>query len=358
MKPALLALLFFCTIRSFGEEIFYTSNASGMLLQRVSAYRRDETEWIVSVNKSAAAETRRLLDNGVESRRWETTWSSTQKVERELVGDVLQYRRVYDAGGALLQEEQYKSGELSQKSIFTYSAGRLMRMRAVDGAGAQIYAEEYLYATNGSLRQVVRTGSPGEVTSSSFVAGPAGLSEERVHGVDANYVVRYDVQGRVEDREERRGTALVSREDFTYQGDGDALAHSTLSLPADSTVVERTYDDGGLLATETTTTKGAVVLQDTYTRDEKGQVTVKVRRGPLGIESWKYTRDDAGVVKREQYSLRGSIVKVTLYGEKSQRVEELYANGEVVLKVYYDGDTRLKEQVYKGGVLLRERTFP
>jgi hypothetical protein len=357
MKRALLAVLLVISFRGFSEELFYASNAIGMLLQRVPSYRRDESEWIVGVVRGADTEVRRLLDKGKETRRWEITWTSDQKVERELAGDILQARRIYDGAGTLLQEEQYKDGVLTQKSFFTYVAARLARMRVVDAAGTQIYAEEYSYATNGALRQVRRTGAPGEVTRSSIVGGAAGISEERVAGTGGEFVIRYDVHGRVESREERQAGKLVSREDFVFASDSDALVSSSLSLPADATRVERRYD-AGLLLTETTTTKGNIVQVDTYARDQEGRVTVKTRQGPSGIETWRYTFDDTGTVKREQYSLRGSIVKVTLYGEKSQRVEELYTDGEVFLKVYYDGDTRLREEVYSGGTMLRERTFP
>ena len=57
------------------------------------------------MEKSASKETRRLLDNGVGWRRWETSWTSAQKIERELAGDMLQARHVYDARGALIREE-------------------------------------------------------------------------------------------------------------------------------------------------------------------------------------------------------------------------------------------------------------
>jgi hypothetical protein len=50
-------------------------------------------------------------------------------------------------------------------------------------------------------------------------------------------------------------------------------------------------------------------------------------------------------------------VKVTVHGEGKLRTEELYRDGELFLKVFYDGDTRLREEVYSNGGLQRERSY-
>ena len=73
------------------------------------------------------------------------------------------------------------------------------------------------------------------------------------------------------------------------------------------------------------------------------------------MELWKYSVDDKGKVSREEYFLLGSLQKVTLYGEGKLRTEEIYKDEDLYLKVYFDGDTRVKEEVYSGGKLLRER---
>ena len=38
-------------------------------------------------------------------------------------------------------------------------------------------------------------------------------------------------------------------------------------------------------------------------------------------------------------------------------MSELFRDGEVFLKVFYDGDTRLREEVWSDGSMLRERSY-
>ena len=270
-------------------------------------------------------------------------------------------RRLYDATGNLLQEEEYADGALSRKSVLTYSGGRLRRTRVLGPDGGQISTTEYLYAVNGSLREVMRTDADGRVQSSSSVSGPSGVSEQQAAAGELRQIVRYDGNGRIIDREQRRGDTLVSRELFRYRADSDLLESSTEELPADGRTIERRYDDAGRVASEVASeaasSGSAAAEETTYTRDDKGRLVSKTRRAAAGLEVWRYTLDAAGNVAREEYSLRGSLQKVTTYGKGKERTEDLYRDGTVFLRVYFDGDTRLREEVRSGDSVLRERTY-
>jgi hypothetical protein len=360
MRRLLLpALILLAALHGFPEERLFASNDSGMLLRPIEPYLRDQTDWVVAVKKEGEVETRRLFDKGREVKRWEVTWNKdgTRKVEKEWTEDALAARRIYDAQDTLLQEELYVADAITQKSLFTYAGGRLSRKRVLAADGNPLYAEEYLYAPNGSLREVRRTGQSGDTHLSAYVKGTAGLSEERVSMADALYIKRFDARTRVISREQRIGGATVLREDFTFRPDSDLLLSSREERPVEGTVIERGYDEQGRLATETTTGKDAAPQSILYTRDENGGIRQKSSRGPNGYELWKYVLDESGAVSREEYYLRGSLMKVTVYGEGKLRTEELYKGGQLFLKVFYDGDTRLREEVYLEGILLRERTY-
>jgi YD repeat-containing protein len=327
-----------------------------MLLERIAPYRRDETEWVLSVQRTGGAEVRILFDNGKETRRWETAPNGAQMVERELSAGALGARRVYDASGRLLQEEQYTNGKLSGTTLYTWSGARLTRARTLDAAGAVLFSDDYVYASSGSLRAVRRTGQ-GAAQQSSVTSGAGGIFEERTGSADTLLLVRYDAKGRVASRESRSGGTTVSREDFTYKGDTTALASSAERRPGDGTVIERRYDDAGRLQAETTTTSSGAQTVDSWARDSAGHVTSRTRRSPAGLEGWTYHLRDDGSVAREEYSLRGSLQKVTIYGDGKTRTEELYRDGELFLRSFFDGDTRLKEEVWSNGTLLRTRSY-
>jgi len=83
-----------------------------------------------------------------------------------------------------------------------------------------------------------------------------------------------------------------------------------------------------------------------------------LQRGVAGLEEWRYTLNQAGKIGQEDYFRRGSLEKITLYGQNDTRTEELYQDGSVFMKVYYQGDRRVKEEVYDEGKVVKERSFP
>jgi hypothetical protein len=130
---------------------------------------------------------------------------------------------------------------------------------------------------------------------------------------------------------------------------------STETLPPEGRTVERLYDASGAVTVESSSVSGASPEETSYTRNDKGELIARSRRSPRGMELWKYALDDKGKVNREEYFLLGSLQKVTVYGEGKLRTEEIYKDEELYLKVYFDGDARVKEEVYSGGKVLRER---
>jgi YD repeat-containing protein len=360
MKAFLLAaLLAVSALPLFAQELVYRSNSFGMLLERVEQYRRDESEWIMGITRAGSGETRKLYARGKEVRRWEVSWSAdgTQRIERELDKGKLAARRIYDAAGNLLQEEEYSSGRLAQKSQFTYRGSRLMKMRLLKADGSLSYTEQYVYSTSGALREVRRTGPGSSVRLSAYVFGPAGLTEERNSSRDVTFVARYDTSGRLASREQRRGDAMLSREDFTYRADSDRLASSVEKLPAQNEQVERRYDEEGRLVSETRRSGAAVAEESAYARDEKGRLTGRTRRTAAGLETWKYALGEDGRTTREEYYRRGMLERVTIFGVGNMRTEDFYREDGVFLRVYYDGDQRLREEVFEGGKLVRERHY-
>ena len=358
--PLLLALLFLSVLPVFSDELFYRSNVMGMPLERIEPYRRDESQWVVGVRATGRNEVRRLYDKGREERRWEISWTGdgTQKVERELADGVLAARRIYDTGGDLLQEEQYDAGVLAQKSVFTYAGSRLFRSRVLAPDGKVLSVDQYLYATSGTLREVRRTGAGGDARFSAYVVGPSGFSNERTTAGDSLFIARFDTRGRVTSRETQRGAETISREDFIFRPDSDHLLSSLMKLPAEGKLIDRRYDEAGRSVSETTRAGGSVVEEITYARDAQGRMTGKTRRTAAGRETWRYTFGSDGKAARDEYFRRGSLEKITIYGEAKLRTEELYREEELFLKVFFDADIRLREEVYEGKKLLRERKYP
>ena len=343
----------------FGEDLLYKSNDFGMLLSRIPSYQQRDYRWILKVQRAGIDEDRRLFDDGKEVRRWQVTWNrgKTEKVEREFAGGTLVARRVYDASGSLLQEEEYAGGHLTKKRLYTYKNGKLMRKRELGADGTVVSTEFYRYTVTGGLRDVRRTVAPNTTMVSSVVDGPAGLSEDRSSMGGGLFVERYDLEGRMVNRERRVDEQIVSIEDFTHDSASGVLVSSRESRPGENMLIERRYDDAGRLSQETTTVKGVVSETVAYEHDGKGREISKLRRTSTGLETWKKIYTDSGDLSREEYYKRGILQKVVVHGEGKLRTEELYGDGDLFLKVFFDGDTKLREEVWSNGSVLRERKY-
>jgi len=345
---------------AFAQELrYYRSNDQGMLLARIPAALKDQAQWTLTVSRDSATEDRRLYNNGKEVRRWQVSWnpSHTEKTERESADGKLTVRRIYDVTESLQREEEFRDGKLVKTTRYLYEGGRLARRRELGADGKETAVESYLYAEDGRLREVRRSVPNGATDHSEWVSGQGGLVEQRSTMDASRFVERYDAAGRLWQRERFADGTVVSRESFSYSTAG-RLASSSEQRPGDSSVIDRTYDDQGRLASETTKVKDVVTETSSWRYDAAGKVAARTRRGHDGMEMWRYRYTDAGDLSREEYTQRGVLVKVISYGEGTHRTEELYRGGERFLKVFFDGDTRVREEVYSGGALTRARDYP
>ena len=341
------------------DTTMYRSNEAGMLLEPIAKYREDEYTYVMALEREKGLDVQRLLENGKEIRRLETSLSDDGKktAEREYDAGVLSARRYFDPLGELLWEETYTDGKLAQKVTYEYRGGRVTRSRVTDASGALLYTDTYSLSGAGALRGYTRTFPDGSTSSSSYVAGGLGLGEERLQSGDTVFVTRYDNKARLVDTEKWKTGQLVSRLERVYREDTDQLRSTTETRPVDKTVIQDDYD-GGRLSVEKTTVDGKQTEQIDHTWDANGNETLRHRRSADGIEEWRFSYTSDGTLTQEQYFRRGSLEKTTVYTSKTERYEEVYSEGEMVLRVYYQGDAKVKEQVFERGSLVRERSFP
>lgn len=363
-----LALAALLAVRASAENRWFRSDEIGLAIEPIPAFRADEFPWVLAVERlprgDGWTETRRLLSGGIEQRRWTLVRSADGRTEeREERGGEMTARRLSGADGELLQEELFSAGAASSRTVYEYAAGRLARTRAFAADGSLASTVEYLAAPSGRLREVRWTAADGSLRTASQAAGGTGsvaggvaVSEERTREGDVVLTTRYDEHGRVAVRERRDPSGLVSSERLSYTGEARSPASSIAEWPGERKVVEAAYDAAGGEIAETTTVAGAVTERVAWIRDEAGRALAVRREGTSGTAEVRFSWAD-GTLKREEHFVRGARVKNVIHETADERVEELFDDGQLFLRVRYRGDARIREEVVVDGRVVRERAF-
>jgi hypothetical protein len=368
-RAVLLALLVLLAARALAAERWFRSDEMGLAIEPIPAFRLDEFLWVLGVERTPRAggwvEIRRLLSDGKEQRRWTLVRSADGTTEeREARGGVLVARRLSAADGQLQQEERYAAGARTSRSVYEYASGRLVRVRTFAADGTLSSTADYLTAPSGRLREVRWTNADGSVRTAGQSAGGTGsmagataVAEERTKEGDAGWTTRYDEAGRAIDREQRGPAGPAFRERIVYEGSSGAPAATEREWPAEQKAIEATYDASGAVVSQVTRVASMVTERIAWTRDEAGRVLVMRRTGTGGTREVRFTWAADGRLEREEQFVRGARERNVIYPAPGERVEELFENGELFLRVTYRGDERVREEVILDGKVVRERTF-
>ncbi len=368
MKPAGLPLLLLTLLLLLpagrtaaqapaGPPRLYRSNGLGMALEAIPPQKRGETEYVLEERPAPGGGVRRLLRKGEEVRRWEDTrdaggrLSETRLFEKGVLSEVQRF----DGEGRLAEEEQYRDGTLSSRTVYRY-AGRVLReVEASDASGNLLWRERYRLAENGDLRSVRREGPEGDGRGFSLLRAQGRLLEERQQQPEELILIRYDARGHLRQREVWQKDTLVSVLEYRYTG--ERLEAVTETDPRTGTRTDRRFDEEGRLLQEEAQREGKTASDTRSEYDAAGRKSRTTRRGEQGLEEWRYEYAADGALQQEEYRVKGAVQKITRYGPGEARSEELYREGQPFLRVTYEGEEKIREEVLEGGRVLRVREY-
>ena len=130
-------------------------------------------------------------------------------------------------------------------------------------------------------------------------------------------------------------------------------------------IVRRGYDERGRLTSERVEESGNLVSELIRTFGEEFLV-LEVETGGDGERRWEYQYTEEGERERVAYREDGQLVEVRYLvldpddvpeDVQADRMTELFNRGEPILRIYYQGRQRLREEVIRNGVVIRTREF-
>jgi hypothetical protein len=337
---------------------YYASNRLGMELQEIGWYRVEEFPYVLVVEREEGLEIRTLMHEGEELQRWEYT----EEEQRVYKGSELEERRRYDEKGRLVEEQLFSEGRLERRIVYTYNGDVLERTETFSEAGALLFRDLYRLSPDGRLRRVTR--QPGEEPADQRLAlgeGSRGVTEERYGDGRERRVNRYDQTGRLVEREYWSDGELIERERFQYRDEGEALISSRLEEFPLQRVTLRSHDEEGRVVEIQVTEGGKQTERTFHLRDSRGRITETTRRGHLGMENWRFEYGPDGTLVKEEYRVRGSLQRISRYSEQEgepSRVDELFREGELFMRVYYLSEQKVREEFIESGEAVRVREFP
>ena len=359
---------------------YYRADRFGTRLAALEGAPGSDSGFVLAVDSAAEAAAaglaarRRLLEGGAAVREWRRRVEPTGvELEQELEAGRVVAERHYDDAGRMLDERRYgAAGELLQLDVMLYRGSGLYRVERYDAEGELLAADDFDLTAGGRLRRFARLPGPaagagaGSGAVLALVFGAGELLEERHGAGGAELIVR------------AAGGAEYAREEWA----GERLLTARRPAPAAPAAPAAEISFDGRAATRTETTRdarGRPALVRVYAAAEdaeaaeEGAGLLEERRyryhpdgtlaslevaGERGLETYRYAYDGAGRRIREEYRRRGRVLRVSTFPAPGEQVDEVYGADATVLRVYWRDRTRVREELLRGGAVIRARDLP
>ena len=106
--------------------------------------------------------------------------------------------------------------------------------------------------------------------------------------------------------------------------------------------MEQKYNEEGFLIAES----GSGGEKKKVIHDEEGRIINMRILGEKGAEEWDYEYDEEGDMLKEVYTVKGTLVQITIYTGEDTWYKDIYKDGRVFLRVYYEKEEKVKEEFF------------
>ena len=354
----LLAVLISATPIAAAE--WFVSNAVGIAGEPISAGEASGHDYVLQVERRDGVEVRTLLRNGGEVQRVEVTRQGSTSVERTYRDGDLESEIVVRDDGRPLTERIHADGALTEEREYQYESDQLVSRLVRDEADQLLYRETYFYWRDGTLRSIVKDEASAVRTEYRYTDGR--LREEWISRPGGSERFRFDAAGRLVTRERFVNGELVEQEVRQYWGATSEAVIRDVVIVAGGETLRRGYDERGRLVSERDEIDGAVVRELTRLFDGD-LLAAEIEEERNATRRWDYRYADDGEQTGVTYRENGQLVEVSylVLGPEdapADRMTELYRRGEPILRVYYAGRERIREEVIRDGEVIQRREFP
>ena len=358
MRWTVAATLLLAALSGISAD-WYVSNSVGIRGEEIGPEQAAEHEYVLRIEDENGIETRLLLHDGETIQRVELVRQGSTTLERTYREGELESEVVTRDDGKPLREKLYVAGELTEQRDYSYNNDRLVSRAVRDESGELLYTETYSYWRDGSLRSLVKEEQSAVRTEYRYADGR--LQEEWISAPGSSERFRFDPAGRLVVRERFVDGELEEQEVRRYWGaSADALIREVV-ISEGQTEIRRGYDERGRLTSERVQ-EGEELRRELVRIFDGDRLASEVEETPEGTRRWEYEYGEESEPVRIAYLEDGVLVEVEhRLLEPSEapadRMVELYRRGEPILRVYYAGQQRIREEVIRDGEVIQRREF-
>ena len=278
---------------------WYASNSLGIQGALVDLSQEEPPEYLLEVIVGDSGETRRLVTDNREIKRWEVTRSGQSSTEEFFENGSLAARSEFDAGGLVVRETRFVSGAPVEIRGYQYAAGLLTQRSLWDAEETLLEREQYRYWSDGSLRSIVREEPSGRVTEFRYQDGR--LLEEWVNdypgdGESSHHRYRYDTAGRLTGRVSWTGETITATETRLYWSDQSDAAIKSVRIEQGDRVIAEGYNPDGLILERDERIAGDLVARRVFRYDDTGLLQ-ETETGDDGTREWRYVNRDGVAIE-------------------------------------------------------------
>ena len=280
--------------------------------------------------------------------------------------------RFYIDDGSLQLEIEFNNGTIHSIDRHEYRDNRLLERIRLDGDGTELYRDRYSYRIDASMRAVVRQFPDGSQRSSQFQFQDSLLRDE-LHTSDAaqRILVRYDTAGRLTEERTYIDESVTELTRFFYANpEADRPETSRTERRVENSEIVRQFADG--LEVETVYSRDGEVFREeliSYNDDRQRIELIRIEGDVQTVFRYEYAPD--GALALETLSKDGELQErrielanadPSLYRDLNPPPDttvilELYSDGQLLLRVYYQDKRRIREEVIENEEVIRVRNF-
>lgn len=353
----------FLPFTSFSQN-YYISNQIGsvgsIILNESDLASYD---YYIKIFYDKTKETRVLYEKGKEYKKWiiNLDLSGRIKSEDEYSSGSLFIRKIYK-DGFLSSLSYYSKGELFYKEEYSYNNSKIAKNKVYDGKSNLLYEILYLYSISGDLRKIIKKSKDFDLSFSKYYFYENGMLKKEFVGTQSDDIEsNYDSEGRSTKISYllENGKYLVLTE-YEYEGDSRFFKNGVKTKKEGDKVVEFNYftnDDQGRLSKETYKDENGFVLKEIFYN--------YLKDGSLALASvLTKSKDEDNLVKniyegdellRKEIYINDVVQSIENYKDN---VKEVYRNGDLVLRIYYDENGQdIKEESISNHEVVGVRKF-